>query len=170
MPRCPLSHGKATAVCTLLPLSLVPAGERCVLRVKCHDRGRSSGSSGRGAGDHRHTLQQRTGAEDRALPQMPGGPMEQLCECGPRRQVCSGRHTRLARSLTARYTHFYLLEAAMGATSSGHSIGPGILRSRLFLASRESRPPSFGIAQDRGLSGVAPRRLMLTSTVAGAPR
>ena len=66
---------------------------RC-LRAQRHDRGRSGRAAGRPAGMRRHAVEQRQGAEDLALPELPRGGVEQLRRRRAGSELPAGRHAR----------------------------------------------------------------------------
>lgn len=154
MPPHPLPHGQEAPGRTLLSLSLVPARERRVVCPECHDRSGLRGSLGRGARDHRYAFEQREGTENRALPELQSGSVEQLFRCGPGHSIRSGRHAGCTGSCASRHPHLYFLQAAMDPTSGGRSIRRGILRSGIIVAAGESRPSSLDRAADRKISGI----------------
>ena len=73
MPRGALSDDQQADVRALLPLPLVPARDRRIVRTERFDRERSRRVAARSAGGDRHTVQQRQGAKGRALPGVQAG-------------------------------------------------------------------------------------------------
>jgi SAM-dependent methyltransferase len=89
-----LPDDDGAAVRSLLPLPLVPAGDRNVVRVERDDRvGSRAAAARRGRGD-RHAVEQRQGPENIALPPMPHRSLEQLRGRRRRGSLRPGRHAR----------------------------------------------------------------------------
>src|SRR5436853_3498041 len=137
-----LPDDQQAALRSLLSLHLVPARNRGVLRAERHDRSRPRDSAEGRAGGGEHALEQRKGAEDRPLPDLPYRLMEQLRR---RRGCCALRPRRDARraaSPAARYPYLHLGEAALGRACTGYAGGRGVLRAREVLAEGKPRAPS----------------------------
>src|SRR6185503_15117664 len=115
----------------------VPAGNRRFLCAQRDDRIRSRRPAQRSPGGRSYAVEQRQGAEDRALPAVPDRAVEQLRRRRRCRSFRPRRHARQARSPAARHSHLHVLEAALGGASARHADGKGILRPRKVLAESE---------------------------------
>ncbi len=79
-------------------------------------------------------VEQWKGPEDIPLSTVPHRSVEQLRGSRRCHSLCARRHPRRPRSPAARHSYLYLIEAALGCTSTDDTRGGRILRARQVLA------------------------------------